>query len=155
MSRRTRRLRRLAIGVIAASLAVPAGAQATTDARGEFSKSPDTGAQLVRGTDARGEFSKSPETGAQLVRGTDARGEFSKAAAGASEFPWSDNYRGGESKADFPGTEPAPVAAPSNAIEPTDGGDALPYIVSGLALLVGLALVAIVVPMTRRVRVDG
>ena len=135
MSRRTRRLRRLAIGVIAASLAVPAGAQATTDARGEFSKSPDTGAQLVRGTDARG--------------------EFSKAAAGASEFPWSDNYRGGESKADFPGTEPAPVAAPSNAIEPTDGGDALPYIVSGLALLVGLALVAIVVPMTRRVRVDG
>jgi|SRR5215211_2989940 len=135
MSRRTRRLRRLAIGLIAASLAVPAGAHATTDQHGEFSKSPDTGASLARGTDARGEFSKD--------------------AAGASEFPWSDNYRGGESKADFPVTEPEPVAAPSDAIEPTGGTDALPYIVSGLVLLVGLALAAIVIPMTRRVRVDG
>jgi hypothetical protein len=50
---------------------------------------------------------------------------------------------------------PAPAAAPSDAIRPTDGTDSLPYVVSALVLLAGLGVVAIAVPLTRRLRVSG
>lgn len=121
MSRHTtrlRRLRRLAVGLVAASLAVPAGVQATPDVRGEFSKSLGTSAQVTPGADVRGEFSRTVGT-------------------------------------DVPGTAPAPAAAPSDAIRPTDGTDSLPYVVSALVLLAGLGAVAIAVPLTRRLRVNG
>ena len=100
-SRRLRRIRALAVALCAAALALPAGAQAMPDLRGEFAKS-----QTQRGLDARSEWAKGPSA--------------------------------------------APALAPSEAIDPTDGADQLPYVVSGAFLAFGLALIAIAVPFTRR-----
>lgn len=124
-ARRRRRVIALALGLV--TLAAPVGASAG-DLRGEYARDVGTAplpAQRVPGTDLRGEFAQSA---AQPV--TDVRGEFAKP-----------EYRGA----------PSTQVAPGDGLEPADAPSSLPYVVSGLVLLLGFAAIAIVVSLRRRV----
>ena len=133
MSTRTARRRRviaLALGLV--TLAAPAGASAS-DLRGEYARDLGTAAQPeqpVQGIDVRGEFAQSA---AEPVQGTDFRGEFAKP-----------EYRGA----------PSTQVAPGDGVEPADAPSSLPYVVSGLVLLLGFAAIAIIVSLRRRVSIS-
>jgi hypothetical protein len=126
-ARRRRRVIALALGLV--TLAAPAGASAG-DLRGEYAIDVGTAAQPaqpVPGTDVRGEFARSATP---PVQSTDVRGEFAKP-----------EYRGA----------PSTQIAPGDGLQPADGPSSLPYLVSGLVLLLGFAAIAIVVSLRRRV----
>jgi len=123
--------RLIAVAASIAALAAPATA-AAMDLRGEFAKGSSAVPQGT-GADLRGEFAQDAgSTGS--AQGTDVRGEFAKT----------------EYRADTPPADVAPV----DVIEPTDSPSELPYIVSGLVLLLGFGAIAIAVPLRRRVRVE-
>lgn len=150
MSTRTARRRRviaLALGLV--TLAVPAGASAG-DLRGEYARDVGTAAQPaqpVPGTDVRGEFARSAAQPAQRVQGTDVRGEFAQSAAQPVQ---STDVRGEFAKPEYRGA-PSTQVAPGDGLEPADAPSSLPYVVSGLVLLLGFAAIAIVVSLRRRV----
>ena len=135
MSTRTarRRLRLIAVAVSAVALATPATAGAMPDIRGEFAKSTTGAPQVSAGTDLRGEFAQAGGSTETTAPGADVRGEFAKS-----------DYR-----ADTP---PASIA-PAVDFEPAGSPSELPYVVSGIVLLLGLVGIALAVPMRRRLRV--
>jgi hypothetical protein len=136
MSTRTARRRLIALALGLVTLAAPAAASAS-DLRGEYARDVGTAAQATgvadaRGIDARGEFAQSAAQPAQPIHGTDVRGEFAKP-----------EYRG----------TPSTQVAPADGIDPADAPSSLPYVVSGLVLLLGFTAIAIVVSLRRRVRI--
>jgi hypothetical protein len=120
--------RLIAVVASATALAAPATA-AAVELRGEFARSA-SGPTHVTGTDLRGEFAQSGGS-AGTVHGTDIRGEFAR------------------NPADMPAADVAPVEVTG----PGDSPSELPYIVSGLVLLLGFTAIAIAGPLRRRVRV--